>query len=497
MSLETLWFCVVAFFWAGYLMLEGFDFGVGILLPFVGRGEHDRGEMLETIAPVWDGNEVWLVVAGGATFAAFPAWYATMFSGFYVALLVVLVLLIVRVLSFEWRERDESSRWRGLWIWANVVASFGAPLIWGVALANLVQGVPIDSNGDYAGGLADLFSPYTVTAGLVVVVLFAMHGATFLTLRTTGPLQRRAMNAARRLSWPAVALATILLAWTVVVATDANQKSALPAALVAGAAILAFAAGAVLTARERGVPAFVASATGIVLAVATIFTSLYPRVMVSSSDFSNSLTTANAASAHYTLAVISVVAVVVTPVVLAYQAWTYHVLRGRLAGASRVLAAGAPESLRRLKTGPLDRRLLRRARSVRLLLAADVAIGGAAAALVVAQATLLARVIAGSFAGDAVDDLARPLELLLLAFAGRAVLAWAFEVVGRLAATSVLSQLRLALAERRIADEPAALDGAQTGDLAASAVFGATALGGVLRPVSAAARPGGASCRSR
>jgi len=178
------------------------------------------------------------------------------------------------------------------------------------------------------------------------VVLFAMHGATFLALRTTGPLQRRATDAARRLTWPAVALAALLLAWTVVVATDANQKSALPAALVAGAAVLAFAAGAVLVARDRGVPAFVASATGIVLTVATIFTALFPRVMVSSPDFANSLTTSNASSAHYTLAVISVVAVVVTPVVLAYQAWTYHVLRRRLVGepAPESPASGMPSA---------------------------------------------------------------------------------------------------------------------------------------------------------
>jgi cytochrome d ubiquinol oxidase subunit II len=342
MGLETLWFCVIAFLWAGYFMLEGFDFGVGILLPFVGRDDRDRSAMLETIAPVWDGNEVWLVVAGGATFAAFPAWYATMFSGFYVALLVVLVLLIVRVLSFEWRERDESSRWRGLWLWANVAGSVGAPLIWGVALANLVHGVPINSSGDYAGGLVDLFSPYTVAAGLVTVLLFAAHGATFLELRTAGPLRGRAMDAARRLSLPTVVLAAAFLIWTVVVATDANHKSALPAGLVAGAAILALAASAALIAKGRARPAFVASATGIVLTVATIFTALYPRVMVSSSDFSNSLTTSNASSAHYTLAVISVVAVFVMPVVLAYQAWTYHVLRRRLEAPPAATPAAPP-----------------------------------------------------------------------------------------------------------------------------------------------------------
>jgi cytochrome bd ubiquinol oxidase subunit II len=332
MGLETLWFCVIAFLWAGYFMLEGFDFGVGILLPFVGRDDRERSDMLETIAPVWDGNEVWLVVAGGATFAAFPSWYATMFSGFYVALLIVLALLIVRVLSFEWRDRG-GSRWRRLWLGANVAGSIGAPVIWGVALANLVQGVPLDSSGDYSGGLADLFSPYTVAAGVVAVLLFATHGATFLELRTTGPLRERALNAARRMSMVTVVLAGAFLIWTVVVATDANHKSAFPAGLVAAAAILALAAGAAMIAKGRGRPAFVASATGIVLTVATIFTALYPRVMVSSSDFSNSLTTSNASSAHYTLAVMSVVAVVVTPVVLVYQGWTYYVLRRRLEGA--------------------------------------------------------------------------------------------------------------------------------------------------------------------
>ncbi|MGH3139620.1 MAG: cytochrome d ubiquinol oxidase subunit II [Gaiellales bacterium] len=333
MGLETFWFCVIAFLWAGYFMLEGFDFGVGILLPFVGRDEEERGEMLETIAPVWDGNEVWLVVAGGATFAAFPAWYATMFSGFYVALLLVLVLLIVRVLSFEWRGRSGDHRWRGLWLWANVTASIGAPVIWGVALTNLVQGVPINSSGDYSGGFVDLFSPYTVAGGLATLLLFALHGATFLGLRTTGALRERTEHAARRLAVPTAVVVSLFLVWTVLVATDSNHKSALPVALVAAAAIVALAVGVLLLVRGRAHAAFMASAAGIVLTVATIFTALYPRVMVSSTDFSHSLTTSNASSAHYTLAVMSVVAVVMTPIVLAYQGWTYYVFRRRLEGA--------------------------------------------------------------------------------------------------------------------------------------------------------------------
>ena len=210
MDLQLLWFCLIAILWAGYFLLEGFDFGVGMLLPFLPEGEEDRRTMLRTIGPVWDGNEVWLVVAGGATFAAFPAWYATMFSGFYVALLLVLFFLIIRVVSFEWRSKSETPGWRAFWTWCNTVGSAGAALIWGVGLSCLVYGVPINSSGDYAGNFWDLFSPYTVFAGVAVVVLFAFHGATFLTLRTVGELRDRAEHAARRLALPAVVLAADL-----------------------------------------------------------------------------------------------------------------------------------------------------------------------------------------------------------------------------------------------------------------------------------------------
>ena len=197
MDLQILWFVLIAFFWSGYFLLEGFDFGVGMLLPFLPRGDADRRTMFESIGPVWDGNEVWLVVAGGATFAAFPAWYASMFSGFYIAILLVLVFLIVRVVSFEWRTKAESPRWRAVWTWANTVGSFGAPLIWGVGLSALLFGVPLDSDGDFTGTFWDLFHPYTVLAGLAVVALFAFHGATFLTLRTKGALCERAARVAR------------------------------------------------------------------------------------------------------------------------------------------------------------------------------------------------------------------------------------------------------------------------------------------------------------
>ena len=232
MDLELFWFCLVAFFWAGYFLLEGFDFGVGMLLPFLPRNERERRVMFETIGPVWDGNEVWLVVAGAATFAAFPGWYGTMFSGLYLALLLVLVLLIVRVLSFEWREKRDSPRWQATWMWANTIGSIGAPLIWGVGLSNLVYGLPIDSDGHFAGSFWDLFNPYTVFAGLAAVLLFAFHGATFLTLRTTGDLLS-GRAAARRLALPAALVVGDFLIWTVWVAVDRNEKDVFPPVLPA------------------------------------------------------------------------------------------------------------------------------------------------------------------------------------------------------------------------------------------------------------------------
>jgi cytochrome d ubiquinol oxidase subunit II len=331
MDLQILWFLIVAFFWTGYFLLEGFDFGVGMLLPFLPRDEDERGAMFESIGPVWDGNEVWLVVAGGATFAAFPAWYASMFSGFYIALLLVLFFLIIRVVSFEWREKSSSPRWRAVWLAANSVGSYGAALIWGVGLANLLYGVPLDSNGDFTGTFWDLFSPYTVVAGLAVVSLFAFHGATFLTLRTNGGLRERAQRVAMRLSLPAIVLGSAFLVWTVVVATQQNDKDVFPPVLPAALGIAAFVAALILVGR-RSDWAFAATAIGVMLSVATLFTSLYPRVMVSDPNFGNSLTVSNAASAHYTLAVMSVVAVIMTPVVLVYQAWSYRVFRHRVGG---------------------------------------------------------------------------------------------------------------------------------------------------------------------
>jgi len=332
MTLATVWFCLIGVLWAGYFLLEGFDFGVGILLPWVGRDEEDRNRMLGTIGPVWDGNEVWLVVATGATFAAFPAWYATMFSALYLALLLILVCLIVRVVSFEWRERSASPRTRLAWQWANTVGSVGAPFLWGVALANLLHGLPLDEKGVFTGTFLDLFSGYTVLAGLATVLLFALHGATFLTLRTHGDLGIRAAAAARRLSAPAAIVVIAFLGWTVAVAVDRNERGVagpLVPALVGAAAVVLC---AVLVRSGRVGWAFASTGVAAIAIVATLFTGLYPRVLVSDPTFANSLTVTGAATEHYALTVITVVGAVLLPVVLLYQGWTYHVLRARLAG---------------------------------------------------------------------------------------------------------------------------------------------------------------------
>jgi cytochrome bd ubiquinol oxidase subunit II len=313
-------------------VLEGFDFGVGILLPFLPRDERERGLMFEAIGPVWDGNEMWLVVAAGATFATFPAWYANMFSAFYIALLLILVFLIVRVLSFEWREKSDNPRWRRVWLGANAAGSVGAPFLWGLALANLLHGIPLNASHGFAGDFGDLFSVYTVLAGLAAVCLFAFHGATYLTLRTVGTLRERASTAARRLSVPAAILTIGFVIWTVIVAHDRNSQgimpTVIPAVLTSAVMILAV----IFSYTRGGGWAFATTALGAIGIVATLFTGLYPRVLVSHPTFSNSLSISNAAAGHYALTVVTIVALIFTPIVLLYQGWTYYVFRKRLGG---------------------------------------------------------------------------------------------------------------------------------------------------------------------
>jgi cytochrome bd ubiquinol oxidase subunit II len=325
MSLVTFWFIVLVVFWTGFLVLEGFDFGVGMLSGVVGRDEDGRRQVIETIGPIWDGNEVWLIVAGAGTFAAFPGWYATMFSGFYLAFLLLLVALIVRGVSFEFRGRRDGPGWRRAFAVAMTGGSLLAPLLVGVALGNLLHGVPIGSDQEYAGTFTDLLGGYPLFCGVTVVLLCLSHGASFLALKTAGEVRDRAMRAGRLLAPVAAAAVAVFAVWTWATAGSWS----LPLVL----AVVAALAAAWQVGRGRDGVAFTTTAVTMAAVVVSIFVALYPRVMVSTLGSANDLTVTNTSSASYTLKVMTVAAAVFFPVVLAYQAWTYYVFRRRVGGA--------------------------------------------------------------------------------------------------------------------------------------------------------------------
>ena len=328
-NLETFWFALIGILWIGYFVLEGFDFGVGILLPFLGKKEEDRRLLINSIGPFWDGNEVWLLTAGGATFAAFPEWYATLFSGFYLALFLILVALIVRGVAFEYRGKHDSVRWRAWWDRAIFFGSALPALLWGVAFGNIVHGVPIDADHEFTGTLLTLLNPYALFAGLATLGIFTLHGAIFLSLRTRGDLMERCRNVAKRIGIIVPVVVFAFLGWTYLNAIDANETGIVPGFIPITAVVLVLTIPFLVRAHREGW-AFAATALSIALITATMFLNLYPRVMVSSTNPLFNLTIWNASSTHYTLVVMSIVAIILTPVVLLYQGWTYYVFRHRL-----------------------------------------------------------------------------------------------------------------------------------------------------------------------
>lgn len=329
MDLNTLWFILITILFTGFFFLEGFDYGVGILLPFLGKNGTERRVIINTIGPFWDGNEVWLLTAGGAIFAAFPNWYATLFSGFYLALALMLVALIVRGVAFEFRSKDERPAWRSFWDWMIFVGSLLPGFLWGVAISNIIEGVPIDAKMNYVGGFWNLLNPYALLGGLAFVALFTLHGAIFLSLRTQGEMLEKAYRAANRVWLPAVILVLLFVVVGYFV-TDVFVRLGIDpgvAPLGAGAALLS--AGWFIRARQSGW-AFAMTGLTIVLSTLTIFLGLFPRVMISSLNPAWDLTIYNASSSPYTLTIMSWVALGFVPIVLAYQAWNYWVFRKRL-----------------------------------------------------------------------------------------------------------------------------------------------------------------------
>jgi cytochrome d ubiquinol oxidase subunit II len=324
MELHDVWFVIIAVLWTGYFFLEGFDFGVGVLTKLLARDRTEKRVLINTIGPVWDGNEVWLLSAGGATFAAFPEWYATLFSGFYLPLLLILVCLIVRGVAFEYRVKRPEENWQRNWeaaiFWTSLVPAF----MWGVAFGNIVHGVKIDKNFEYVGNFGDLLNPYALLGGLVTLTLFTFHGTVFVGLKTVGDIRERARKLSLGVGLVAAVVALVFLIWTQADNGDAKSLAALIVAVVALVAAIAVAQ----TGREGW--AFALSGLTIVAAVAMLFLTLFPNVMPSSLNADWSLTVTNASSSPYTLRIMTWCAGIATPMVLLYQSWTYWVFRKRI-----------------------------------------------------------------------------------------------------------------------------------------------------------------------
>ncbi len=324
MELTTFWFLVIAVLWTGYFFLEGFDFGVGMLLRPLGRTETERRVMINTIGPVWDGNEVWLITAGGATFAAFPNWYATLFSGFYLALFLILLALIFRGVAFEYRGKVDDPRWRARWDLAITLGSWVPAVLWGVAFANIVAGVPIDAAGDFTGSFFSLLNPFALLGGAVTASLFLLHGANFLGLKAEGEVRESARRAATVLAPVAIVAGAAFLVWNQL---ERGEPWTWVPVVVAAVALV----GTVVFGRsDRDGWAFAATGVAIAAAVVALFGSLYPDVMPSTTDPAYSLTVDNASSTPYTLRIMTWVALSGTPVVLLYQGWSYWVFRKRI-----------------------------------------------------------------------------------------------------------------------------------------------------------------------
>ncbi|HTP21334.1 MAG TPA: cytochrome d ubiquinol oxidase subunit II [Solirubrobacteraceae bacterium] len=325
MQLHTIWFILIAILWVGFFVLEGFDFGVGMLHRFIGRSEIGRRVCINTIGPWWDGNEVWLIVAGASMFAAFPQWYATMFSALYLALVLLLVALFGRGVSFEWGGKRDDPRWQTGWSWALTIGSLLIPLLVGVALGDLLHGLPIDSKHEFTGNFFSLLTGYGLMTGVTMVVLCLLHGATFLALKTTDEIRDRARAAARSIGWVAIVINIAWCIWTLVVIGGGTVPQ--PTQIFGVIAVI-FAQR--LSTTESDGWAFAASGFAIAAAIGQLFIALYPNVMVSSTNQAYNLTVNNAAAGHYGLVVMTVVAVLFFPIVLGYQGWSFHVFRRRV-----------------------------------------------------------------------------------------------------------------------------------------------------------------------
>lgn len=334
-DLNTIWFILIAILFTGFFFLEGFDFGVGILLPFIAKDDQERRVVINTIGPHWDGNEVWLLTAGGAIFAAFPNWYATLFSGFYLALFVILVAMILRGVAFEFRSKDENPRWRKTWDYALFIGSFLPALLWGVAFANIVRGVPIDENMTFTGNFFTLLNPYSLLGGVVTLTLFILHGGLFLSMKVDGVILDRVKAVVSRI-WIVVVVVVLLFVGYSYFETTLFEDFTIVQGIGLVVAVVALLGAAALIYQKKFGLAFIGTGLTIIGVVLFLFGGLFPRVMPSSLGSEFDLTIYNASSSPYTLQVMTIVALIFVPLVLLYQGWSYWVFRKRVTTESHL-----------------------------------------------------------------------------------------------------------------------------------------------------------------
>ena len=332
----VIWFILIAILYAGFFVLDGFDMGVGMMLPFIGKNDKTRRMMVNAIGPHWDGNEVWLIVAGGATFAAFPNWYATLFSGFYLPFFLLLVALIFRGVAFEFRGKDESQKWRSFWDWAAFLGSLVAAFLFGVAFTNILRGVPIDESMQYVGGFFNLLNPFAIYGGIVFVAMFILIGAYFLVIRTADPVESAARKLANQIWLPMMLMILVYGACVWMFAGKGGDLGWFSMIFFIVSAVTVLIAG-ISTKRKRDGWAFTWMSLGILLFTFGIFAWLFPNVMISSIAAENNLTVWNSSSGVTTLQIMTAVAVVFVPIVLIYQSWSYWLLRKKVTGEKESL----------------------------------------------------------------------------------------------------------------------------------------------------------------
>lgn len=337
-ALPVIWFILIAVLWIGYFVLEGFDFGVGMLLPILGKTEKERRVLINTIGPVWDGNEVWLLTAGGAIFAAFPHWYASLFSGLYLPLFLILIALIIRGVAFEYRGKKDDPTWRARWDLCIIIGSFVPALVWGVGFANFVRGLALDENmiiHTTVGNFFSLFMPYALVGGVLTLTLFLFHGAVFIALKTLGDIRERARAFAAKVGIVVIVVMAAFTIWTAAAHGAGSQSwQPLVAWVLAVLAIVTMAAAWFFNSKGREGWAFLFSAVGTLALFAQVFVAMFPNVIASTLNPEWSMSVWDAASTPYTLTIMTWAAIVFVPIVLGYQAWTYWVFRKRLSVAN-------------------------------------------------------------------------------------------------------------------------------------------------------------------